>query len=129
MLKDNITGLQHIGIPTNVIEDTIKFYKSLDFEIISQTFTEEGNVNVVFLKLHDIVIEAYESNFISEKTGAIDHIALNVKDIKSIFEYMKLNKYKVVDDEIQFLPFFDKGVKFFTIEGPNREKIEFNQKM
>ncbi len=127
MFKNNITGLQHIGIPTNIIEETIEFYKSLDFEIISQTLAEEGNVNVVFLKLHDIVIEAYESSFISEKPGPIDHIAVNVKDIKLIFEYMKLNKYKVLDDKIQFLPFFDNGVKFFAIEGPNGEKIEFNQ--
>lgn len=127
MLKNNITGLQHIGIPTKVVDETVEFYKSLDFEIVSQTFTEDGNLQVVFLKLHDIVIEAYESIVTSDKAGAIDHIALNVKDVKSVFEYVKLKDYKILDNEIQFLPFFDNGVKFFAIEGPNGEKIEFNE--
>ncbi len=26
-----------------------------------------------------------------------------------------------------FLPFWENGVKFFTIEGPNKEKVEFSQ--
>ena len=29
--------------------------------------------------------------------------------------------------EIHFLPFWDNGVHFFTIEGPNKEKVEFSQ--
>ena len=32
-----------------------------------------------------------------------------------------------LQDEIHFLPFWDKGVRFFTIKGPNEEKIEFSQ--
>ena len=30
-------------------------------------------------------------------------------------------------DEVHFLPFWENGVKFFTIEGPNKEKVEFSQ--
>ena len=39
--------------------------------------------------------------------------------------------YKIVEGEDGpiLLPFFDKGVRYFTIEGPNKEKIEFNQKL
>ena len=33
----------------------------------------------------------------------------------------------MLDSEINSLPFFEKGVRFFTILGPNAEKIEFNQ--
>ena len=32
-----------------------------------------------------------------------------------------------MQDEIHFLPFWDNGVRFFTIKGPNEEKIEFSQ--
>ncbi len=28
----NVLGLQHIGIPTQVFEETVDFYKSLGFE-------------------------------------------------------------------------------------------------
>ena len=33
----------------------------------------------------------------------------------------------ILDEEIQFLPFWENGVKFFTLTGPNKEKIEFSQ--
>ena len=28
------------------------------------------------------------------------------------------------NDIVHFLPFWENGVKFFTIEGPNKEKVE-----
>ena len=31
------------------------------------------------------------------------------------------------NDLVHFLPFWENGVKFFTIEGPNKEKVEFSQ--
>ena len=31
--KDISTGLQHIGMPTNDIEKTIRFYEALGFEV------------------------------------------------------------------------------------------------
>lgn len=127
MDKSFFTGLQHIGIPTNTMEDTVKFYTNLGFDIIFEGVIAEGTIKVVFLKLHNLVIEAYENNMASMRNGAIDHIAINVNDIESVFEYIKREKYKLLNDEIQFLPFFDRGVRFFTIEGPNKEKIEFNQ--
>ncbi len=127
MIKNYTTGLQHIGLPTNSIDMTIEFYKGLGFEVTFTTIIEEGTVKVVFLKLYNIVIEAYENHNASMKAGAIDHIAINVVDINTVFKYMRSKKYNLLDDEIQTLPFFDNGVRFFTIEGPNAEKIEFNQ--
>lgn len=32
-IKDFSTGVQHIGIPTNNIEETINFYLTLGFEV------------------------------------------------------------------------------------------------
>jgi catechol 2,3-dioxygenase-like lactoylglutathione lyase family enzyme len=127
MIKDYTTGLQHIGIPTNSMDKTIEFYKSLGFEIICSTVIEEGTVKAAFLKLNNIIIEAYENKNARMVAGAIDHIAINVVDINTVFKYMKNQNYELLDDEIQELPFFDNGVLFFTIVGPNAEKIEFNQ--
>ena len=36
-LKDQMNGVQHVGVPTNDIETTIKFYEALGFEIAFQT--------------------------------------------------------------------------------------------
>lgn len=127
MLKNYINGLQHIGIPTRSFESTIKFYEILDFEIVFQRTIDDDKAQVAFMKLCDIVIEIYEVDVSSNKPGPIDHIAIDVKDVEFLFECMKRKGYKILNDEIQYLPFFKKGVKFFTIEGPNGEKIEFNQ--
>ena len=39
------------------------------------------------------------------------------------------NGYEVITDGIEQLPFWDNGVKFFMIKGPNEERIEFCQKL
>ena len=42
-LNENITGLQHIGIPTLVIDKTIEFYESLGFKVIQRESLEDGS--------------------------------------------------------------------------------------
>lgn len=124
-----IMGLQHIGIPTNDMEKSILFYEKIGFEIVFQTIIENSTIPVSFLKLQNFMIEVYGNNRAIEKAGAIDHISINVTDIEKVFVQIRLKGLKIINDEIEFLPFFDKGVKFFMIEGPNAEKIEFNQRL
>ena len=50
-LKDQMNGVQHVGVPTNDIETTIKFYEALGFKIAFQTVNEAANEKVAFLKL------------------------------------------------------------------------------
>ena len=45
-LKDQMNGIQHVGVPTNDIETTIKFYEALGFEIAFQTVNEAANEKV-----------------------------------------------------------------------------------
>ena len=122
-----ITGLQHIGIPTNDLEATIAFYDTLGFQVAFRTVNEAANEKVAFLRMGDVTIETYENKQAALANGALDHIALNVTDIEAVFEAAKEKKFCVLDTEIQFLPFWENGVKFFTIVGPNKEKVEFSQ--
>ena len=117
------TGLQHIGIPTDDIDQTIDFYRSLGFELALRT--ANGDEQVAFLKLGDLVIETYQNYKAARINGAVDHIAINVTDVdeaRRIADGMGLE----VIEEGQ-LPFWENGVRYFTILGPNREKLEFNQ--
>ena len=102
-LKNYSTGVQHIGIPTNDIDKTVDFYHKLGFET------------------------AYENHAAVLRAGAIDHVALDVKDIEEIYQYINQAGLNTTQDSIHFLPFWENGVKFFTIEGPNKEKVEFSQ--
>ena len=124
-LKTYTTGIQHIGIPTNDIEKTIAFYQKLGFEIALQTVNEEADEKVAFLELETLVIETYENKAAKMESGAIDHVAINVKDIEEVYRYIEAEKMNTTKDTIHFLPFWDNGVRFFTIEGPNKEKVEF----
>ncbi|OHS96613.1 hypothetical protein TRFO_37190 [Tritrichomonas foetus] len=125
-IKGLVTGLQHIGVPTRDIERTKKFYKSLGFDIVHETLNKTANERVAFMRLKNVTIETWE-NPAPERFGAIDHVALDVTDVDKVFKELKEEGYKVLDNEVQFLPFWSKGVRFFTIEGPNSEKIEFSQ--
>lgn len=126
-LHDNLTGIQHIGIPTNDIEETITFYKKLGFEIALQTVNKEADEKVAFLRLNTLVIETYENKAAKMESGAIDHIAIDVKEVESVYQWINENDMNTTKDILHFLPFWENGVRFFTIEGPNKEKIEFSQ--
>ena len=122
--RNNVTGIQHLGIPTADLNKTIEFYQGLGFEV---TWQNPGEV--AFLQNGTLVIETYAVEEPAMKNGAIDHVALNVTDIEAAWMDAQACGYETEDSAINFLPFFEKGVKFFTIIGPNREKVEFNQFM
>ena len=126
-LKNYSTGVQHIGIPTNDIDKTVEFYHKLGFETAFETVNKEADEKVVFLKLGTLVVETYENHTAALRAGAIDHVALDVKDIEEIYQYINEAGLNTTPDRIPFLPFWEKGEKFFTIEGPNKEKVEFSQ--
>jgi len=120
-----VTGLQHIGIPTNDMEKTLLFYKSLGFEEVHAV--DNQGEQVVFLRLKDLVIETYQNGKASLQNGAIEHIALDVTDIERVYAEVSNLGYHELEEGIQFLPFWNHGVRFFTIQGPNSEKVEFSQ--
>lgn len=124
---ENVTGVQHLGLPTNDLEKTVEFYTSLGFTVALRTRNEAAGENVCFLRLHNLCIEAYENGKAVGMPGAIDHVALDVADVEAAFEAVKAGGYRMLDDKVQFLPFWDNGVRFFTILGPNGEKVEFSQ--
>lgn len=126
-ILDFTTELQHIGIPTKDINRTIAFYKGLGFEVSLNTRNEAADEYVCFLRLKNLCIETWETKNVASETGAIDHIALNVSDIERTFQQISEGEYNILDTEIQFLPFWENGVRFFNVLGPNGEKVEFSQ--
>ena len=121
-LREQLNGIQHVGIPTNDIEMTIAFYEKLGFEIAFRTVNEAADEKVAFLKLGTLVIETYENKAAALKPGAIDHVAIDVKNIEKVHEMITGAGLNTTQDEVHFLPFWENGVRFFTIEGPNKEK-------
>ena len=122
-VREMIFGLQHIGLPTTDVKKTMEFYKQFGFEICWASKT----LNPVFLKNGNCVLEIYPHEDTAMCNGGIDHIALNVKDINETYKYVQSLGYETLENHICDNPVFTKGVKYFTILGPNHEKVEFNQ--
>ena len=117
------TGIQHIGVPTNDIEKTIAFYTALGFQVAHRA--DNNGELVAFLRLGDLTIETYQNFRAVGSAGAVDHIAINVTDVDEARRIADAMQLEVIEEGQ--LPFWDNGVKYFTILGPNREKLEFNQ--
>lgn len=129
VIKDfhmDINGIQHIGLPTCCYEETVQFYTTLGFTSAYKTISKNGH-QVHFLKLKNLVLEVVEKAETKMEKGAIDHIALDVADVEDCYAYITGKGYTILEGEIQKLDFWENGVRYFTIEGPNKEKIEFSQ--
>lgn len=123
--SENITGIQHIGIPTMDVEKSAAFYRALGFE---EKLREKGMRGpVVFMGRNNLMLEFYVPEACAGCAGAVDHFALDVRDVDAAFAQAKQLGLKLLDQEIQTRPFWEKGVRFFNVEGPNQEKIEFSQ--
>lgn len=120
---DISTGLQHVGIPTNDIAKTIAFYEALGFRIVHRK--DNRGEDVAFLKMGDLVLETYQNHKAVGISGAIDHIAQNVTDVEEARRIAEKLKLDVIEEGQ--LPFWENGVRYFTVLGPNGEKVEFNQ--
>ncbi len=126
-LGEYALGLQHVGLPVNDMDQTVTFYESLGFENIYATVNEQAEEKVVFLRLKNLTIEAYENHNAAMRSGAIDHIAIDVSDAEAAYALAKEQGYRIVSNGVESLPFWENGVKFFILEGPNKERVEFNQ--
>ena len=127
-LSDFCSGIQHIGIPTNDLAASEKFYDDLGFAVVYRGYVPEKNQHVFFMQMHDLVLELYEETP-ALRDGAVDHIALNCLDIETAYCLAKEQGYRFLSDGICSLGFWEKGIKYFIIEGPNKERLEFCQKL
>jgi catechol 2,3-dioxygenase-like lactoylglutathione lyase family enzyme len=130
-----INYLQHVGLPITDLAVSQKFYESLGFKnVMSSTFEHNGGTgNVAMMKLGNIIIELYqmpepELNEIKKRTdGRIDHIAFDVDDIEETYRLLKSAGFSVIEDKPVYLPFWERGCKYFNMLGPGGERLEFCQ--
>lgn len=125
-LKQLSNGLQHIGIPTSKFDETMSFYDSLGFDIVLKT-VQPNHLSVAFLSIGSLMLEVYEAESANPVHGAIEHFAVDVRDIEQVYGLTGRLGYPALEGGIKELPFWEKGVRYFTIEGPNCEKVEYSQ--
>lgn len=121
------TDFQHSGMPARDLDETIEFYtKTLGFELAG--LFHNGENRCAFLRYGYLTIETWEGDPAPMVTGAINHWALNTPDIEAAWANAHELGLKVKEDEIQSIPtFWDNGIRYFNIYGPNGETVEFCQ--
>ena len=135
-LQGNLQGIQHLGLPVTNLERSRAFYQNLGFEekLRQDLAPQEAPTRVSFVQIGSLTIELYEepaekrAEIAARHDGHIDHIALDVLDIESACAELKAAGFEILEpDAPVFLPFWSKGVRYFTVRGPDGEKVEFNQ--
>ena len=105
-MKNYVTGLQHIGIPTNDMTKSLEFYEKLGFENIYQV--KNGKETVVFLRYENLTLEIYENGAALGRDGSVDHFALDTKHVEELYLQMKEEGYTMLTPGINSLPFWEK---------------------
>ena len=135
-LQGNLQGFQHLGLPVTNLEQSKAFYQSFGFvEAMRLDLPPQDQpVRVAMLEKDNFTIELYQlsgqerDEIAGRHDGHIDHIALNVLDIDSAYAELKAAGFTILEQDAPvFLPFWAHGDKFFTVRGPDGEKVEFNQ--
>ncbi|QXC28464.1 VOC family protein [Aeromonas sp. FDAARGOS 1409] len=119
-----VTGLAHIGLRTGDIAAACSFYGSLGFVEVQSI---HGDVEVRFMKLDSIVIELYQlptSGLTRDaQTRGIDHVALRVVDLDDALAWVNALGHPISEG-----PAEQPGIaRYFLINGPDGERIEFSQ--
>lgn len=141
LLKGNLTGIQHTGIPVIDLIEAKKWYEEvLGFEVVNQQeiSSENGKIQVAFLKLGDLILELYqlpEKELEDIKTrghGHIDHIATKAYDIISAL-CTAIQKGAKVDSSTAYGPvflkhFYSKGAEYVNLVGPSGERVQLEHR-
>jgi catechol 2,3-dioxygenase-like lactoylglutathione lyase family enzyme len=130
-----INHLQHIGIPVTDLKRSEAFYEKLGFRnVMKSEFEHKGDKGLVaMMQQGSMIIEIYQmpeaelSAIRSRQDGHVDHIAFDVDDIEAAFSELKNASFHILEESPVFLPFWEKGCRYFNILGPDGERLEFNQ--
>ena len=133
--KNGLLGWDHLAVRTKDLKESMSFYAELGFSMSGNGYldTDEGRIYIAFMTCKGFTLELIQlvgaavNDPDTWKCGKIDHIALDVENVQDAFVEARRCGYEVIDFGVKELPLFENGCRFFSIKGPNGEKIEFNQ--
>lgn len=133
-MADMTKGFAHIGVPCTDLEKAVSFYEEFGFYPVAKARDLNG-YHVAMMENSGCIIELYESVDPEERDAAgrrndghVDHIALKTDDLDGVYAYCVKKNYPVVTDGIESTDIWSpKKCRYFTITGPNRERVEFSQ--
>ena len=131
-LIGNVTGFQHLGMPTPDIEASVRFYEQIGFRVDIRSEVKEngGTTLIAFMSFGSFCLELYQPAGEFDHTrapGPINHLTMDVRDIDAAFTYFRDSGFTIVEHAPIHLKLHRRGVSYFNVLGPGGEKVEFNQ--
>lgn len=134
--ETGLRGWSHLAIKVSDLKASLPFYEKLGFDKTMTGYldTPNGRMQIVFVTNHGFTLELIQVTEADRKElknrgeGRLDHIALDVKDARAAFFLCRSQGFAVADTTLNELPLFEHGVRYFTILGPDGERIELNEK-
>ena len=124
-MTDYATGFRHIGISTLDMTESLIFYTELGFDVIHTAQNAETGSLINVLKLGNLLLEIREDENTCTQTGAIDHFAIDVSDIDGAYDFVCSRDLNTLNDTIHESSYAGYEMKYFTIQGPDKEQIRF----
>lgn len=136
-MQTHINGFQHLGLPVTDMVRSRAFYARLGFQPVmeKQLDVQGGTVQVLMMDLNGFILELYQltgdalTEIAGRNDGHIDHLALDVSNIDAAFAAAKASGLTPLEDAPDFLPFWEHGIRFFNVRGPDGEKVEFCERL
>ncbi|QGQ97332.1 VOC family protein [Paenibacillus psychroresistens] len=122
--------IDHVGIMVNDMDSSIKFYTEVAGLEVKDRNVHANGLEVVFLgygfedETEIELIHGFKDQLPSE--GKVHHVALSVSDIQLEWDRVKQIGVEFIDQEIATMP---NGIRYFFIYGPEKEWIEFFQRV
>jgi methylmalonyl-CoA/ethylmalonyl-CoA epimerase len=100
--------VDHIGIATRSIEESLKFWRdALGLEVKHAETVEEQGVNVAMLPAGEPRVELLEptgpaspvAKFLEKRGPGIHHVAVRVEDIRAALARLKREGARLIDEE------------------------------
>ena len=126
MVKLSKLKTPHLGINTIDVDATLEFYKALDFQVVSEDFSNSSNRNRFVLESDNFIFEvfdrkdhSYDGKSIKNSSGWY-HIGLPVSSITKYSDRLKALGFRF-DREPQIRP---GGHAICFVEDPNGIIVE-----
>ena len=102
--------LDHIGIAVRSIDTAVEFYRMIGIEPGAREVITDQGVEVQMLPAGEARLELLQpirddspiSSFLTKRGEGLHHIALKVKDLKSVLSRLKSRGIRLIDEEPRF---------------------------
>lgn len=128
----NLKGLAHIGLYTEDIEVSKKFYvENLGFKLEYETVSEKPDnqwLKMAFVNLNGMVIELLQhsdkAKAKSGNAGCVDHLTIEVKNLNQVMADLKQKGIVFETEEPIQMPKLFQGAQIAFFRGPSGERLE-----